>query len=147
MPGMKNMLSRAAVKFAGIQAMEHATETVTGVGQQRIEREVGMRTDAQPESLFDEAAKVAKEQAAQVVLLTPVLGGGAAIGSEAYALAGASGAGPGAVGGAPVKGTRPRASRSPARRAGSAASRWSTSSCTARPVWAKLRSPTSSLLK
>ena len=75
---MKSMLVRATVKFAGIQAAEHATELVTGIGQEGILKETGQIEKERS------AWQIAKDQAAQVALLTTVMGIGAAGVSKAY---------------------------------------------------------------
>ncbi len=83
-PGMKNVFSRAVAKFVALQAVEHGTETVTGVGQQRIEGEIGLREPRDYDSIYEEALAVAKEQAVDVFLLTSVMGAGGAVASRVY---------------------------------------------------------------
>ena len=72
LPVFQNAFARFAVKFAAIQATEHTTELITGVGQEGIDVEVGKRKKARS------AAQIFKDQAAQVFLLTTVMSGGAA---------------------------------------------------------------------
>ena len=81
----KNVVTRVAGKLAGLFGTELATETVTQMGQQKVEAQIGL-TD-QPERSWTSGEdwwKSLKEVAPQTFLLTAVMGTAGMVGHKTY---------------------------------------------------------------
>jgi hypothetical protein len=74
--GIAGKVAKAGLRAAGILGTEQATETVTQMGQQRVESEAGMTDEPKREwTSGDDILKSAKEVLPQVLLLSGVMSG------------------------------------------------------------------------
>ena len=76
--GVAGKLVKGAARIGGVLATEEITETVTGMGQQRVEAEVGGGEKRQWDNPED-WLETAREVLPQVIMLTGVMGAGGAV--------------------------------------------------------------------
>ena len=76
--GVAGKAASGIARILGIGITEETTETVTGMGQQRVESEVTGEEEPRQWTSGDDWLKTAREVLPQVILLTGVMGAGGA---------------------------------------------------------------------